>query len=311
MASNKIPGSYDILMALATQCIDGAGQVGPGIPLTTNTQQAISADRTALLNAQTIFKQQSAGLKPAYEEYHAQLEQCYGWAVKARDYLKQYLGNYFNQAWVEAGFRNSIAVERGDDFLSPLLATLQALFITHEAWQDAPHEITAAQAQTLYDALTATRSAVNATRLAASKAKETRDTAFTAMRVRLIGLCAELKQKIGLYDPRWVAFGLNIPGASTTPAVPENVTAVSYGPGQILATCDPVPNATHYRFFTQQNLVDPEPVFAGNSPTPTLVIAGLEPGKEYLVYVSAADSSRESRLSEPTSVTPIVLAAAA
>jgi hypothetical protein len=311
MATNTIPRTYDPLMSLTTQCIIGAAQVGPGIPLTTNTEAAISGDRTALLNAQSAYKQLAADLKDAYEAYHAKLDQCQLWAVKTRDYLKQYLGNSFNQAWVQAGFHNSIAVERGDGFLSPLLATQQALFTAHEEWQDAAHEITAAQAQTLYTELANARGAVNATRHSNSSNKETRDTALEAMRIRLTGLCAELRQKIGSYDPRWLAFGLNIPGASTTPAVPENVTAVSYGPGQILASCDAVPNATHYRFFTQQNLVDPEPVFAGNSPTPTLVIAGLEPGKEYLVYVSAADSSRESRLSEPAAVTPIALAAAA
>ena len=99
--------------------------------------------------------------------------------------------------------------------------------------------------------------------------------------------------------------------ATDIPAVPENVMAISYGPGQILATCDAVPNATHYRFFTQENLEQPEPVFAGNSFTPSLVISGLEAGQSYQVFVSTANSAGENDLSEPAEVTPIELAAAA
>ncbi|MSU61393.1 MAG: fibronectin type III domain-containing protein [Pedosphaera sp.] len=120
-----------------------------------------------------------------------------------------------------------------------------------------------------------------------------------------------LRQRIGLYDPRWLAFGLNIPGASSTPAVPENVTAISYGLRQILASCDASPNATHYRFFTLANLEQPEPVFAGNSPTQSLVISDFEAGQPYQVFVSAANSAGESDLSEPAEVTPQALAAAA
>ena len=82
--------------------------------------------------------------------------------------------------------------------------------------------------------------------------------------------------------------------ATDIPAVPENVTAVSYGPRQILAMCDAAANATHYRFFTQANLEQPEPVFAGNSPTPSLVISGLEEGQLYQVFVSARPISRSS-----------------
>lgn len=298
-------------MGLTTQCINGATSVGSGIPLTTNTPEAISGNRTVLLNAQSSYKLISAALKEVYEEYHGQLEGTYLWSVRTRDYLKQYLGNSFNQAWVQAGYYNSIAVGRSDSFLSPLLATTNALFDEHEEWQDAPHGITAEQAQSLYDSLSNARSAVNQTRLARSMAKQARDAALTAMRVRLIGLCAELKQKIGPDDPRWLAFGLNIPGAASTPAVPQNVNAVSYGVGQFLVTCDAVSNTTHYRYFLQANLETGEPTFAGDSPTPTLVISGLEPGWPYLVYVSAADEAGESDLSEPAEATPLALEKAA
>ncbi|MSU63411.1 MAG: fibronectin type III domain-containing protein [Pedosphaera sp.] len=121
----------------------------------------------------------------------------------------------------------------------------------------------------------------------------------------------ELKQRIGPLDPRWTAFGLNKPGAPSTPAVPQNVTAVSCGPGQMLASCDATPRATHYRFFTQENELEAELVFAGSSSTPSLVIGELQGGHSYSVYVSAADEAGQSPLSQPAVVTPIELLKAA
>ncbi|MSU63785.1 MAG: fibronectin type III domain-containing protein [Pedosphaera sp.] len=239
------------------------------------------------------------------------LDGCYEWCKRTRDYLKQYLGEQCNQSWTQAGFHNSIAVDNSYSFLSALLSALAALFDEQSAWQDAAHGITGEQAQALLTSLSNAATAVTQGRLASGLAREPRDEALTAMRERLRGLCNELRQQIGAYDQRWLAFGLNIPGASSTPAVPQNVTAISYGFGQILATCDASPRATHYRFFTQANLEEPEPVFGGSSPTPTLVLSGLEPGQLYQVYVSAANEAGESDLSEPASATPIELAKAA
>ena len=125
MAMNKIPDSYDDVMSLAVQCIAGAGTVGPGIPLVLNTQAAITTSRTDLSNGQATYKQNCAAMKGLYEEYHAQLDTVYTWCQRTRDYLKQYLGSTFNQAWVEAGFNNSIAVEEHDAFLGTLLGTLR------------------------------------------------------------------------------------------------------------------------------------------------------------------------------------------
>ena len=303
MAMNKIPDSYDDVMSLAVQCIAGAGTVGPGIPLVLNTQAAITTSRTDLSNGQATYKQNCAAMKGLYEEYHAQLDTVYTWCQRTRDYLKQYLGSAFNQAWVEAGFNNSIAVEEHDAFLAARLGSLQTFFGNHPAWEDAPHQITAAQAQALNAALTGTRGAVNAGKLAYAASKATRDAAFDAMRARLSGLCAELKQQIGRDDSRWLTFGLNVPNAPSTPDVPQNVAVNNATPGEFQVTCDASPNATRYRCYLQRPQIDPQPVLAGSSPAPLLVLAGLTLGELYDVYMSAVDGNAESALSAPVSAT--------
>ena len=43
--------------------------------------------------------------------------------------------------------------------------------------------------------------------------------ALAALRLRLQGLCGELKQLIGTSDPHWHRFGLNMPAETEKPAV--------------------------------------------------------------------------------------------
>ncbi|MSU63732.1 MAG: hypothetical protein EXS31_15250 [Pedosphaera sp.] len=98
MSSNKIPDSYDPLVSLADNSYSGAVRVGATIPLVINTPEAIGDDRDGLLGAQGPFEQSRAGLKSAYATYHEVLEGTYQWCQKTRDYLKQYLGNRFNNS---------------------------------------------------------------------------------------------------------------------------------------------------------------------------------------------------------------------
>ncbi len=311
MPANIIPVKFDEVTGLGRKCLRGAQEIGPSIPLVLNTPELISANLSQLIATQAAYKQNFAAIRELYEEYHAVLDECYAWCKRTRDYLKQYLGDRFNQSWTQAGFHNSIAVDKSYAFLSALLSSLAALFDEQSGWQDEAHGITAEQAQSLLTGLSNAATVVTQGRLASGLTREPRDAALSAMRGRLRGLCNELKQQIGLYDQRWLAFGLSIPGASSTPAVPQNVTAISYGAGQILVSCDASPGATNYRFFTQRIVLDEEPVFAGSSTVPNLVIADLTPDQLYEVFVSATNEAGESDLSEPAEVTPIALAKAA
>ena len=198
-----------------------------------------------------------------------------------------------------AGFHNSLAVANNDPFLSTLLGALQTFFANHEDWEDPAHQITAAQAQAVNSALTNARGAVNAGKLACSTTKAARDAALEAMQVRLRGLCAELKQAIGNYDSRWLAFGLKVPGASSTPAIPQNIAVNNATSGQLQVTCDASPNATRYRCYLQRPMVDPLPVLAGSSPAPLVLLTNLPPGQLYQVYMTAVDDNAESGLSTP------------
>ena len=105
-------------------------------------------------------------------------------------------------------------------------------------------------------------------------------------------------------------FGFNMPGAPTTPEVPENVVVTPLPGAQLQVVCAPSPNATRYRFYYQRPSVDPAPIFAGGSEDPLFVIEGLTAGQVYQVYVSAANDGAESLLSAPVNATPVLAQAA-
>ena len=102
---------------------------------------------------------------------------------------------------------------------------------------------------------------------------------------------------------RWLAFGLNVPNAPSTPDVPQNVAVNNATPGEFQVTCDASPNATRYRCYLQRPQIDPQPVLAGSSPAPLVVLTSLIPGQVYQVSISAVDDDAESALSAPVSAT--------
>ena len=69
-------------------------------------------------------------------------------------------------------------------------------------------------------------------------------------------------------------------------------------PNELFIMCAPSPHATHYRFFTQRPGLDAEPIHVGNADEPMFHLTALATGATYDVYVSAANSGAESRLSK-------------
>ena len=64
-------------------------------------------------------------------------------------------------------------------------------------------------------------------------------------------LTKNLEGMLAKNDPRWLAFGLNMPGTSVTPGRPVNVTAQLDETGAIVAQCAATALATRYRWRTR------------------------------------------------------------
>jgi hypothetical protein len=135
----------------------------------------------------------------------------------------------------------------------PVLATY---FTNHPTHANAPLNVTAAQATALFTALSDARSAVNVSLTQVGQKRAARDAARRALERQLRGLIHELYQLLEDDDPRWLSFGLNMPGAEVTPEGPTDLVLTEAPNAMIFADWADVANADHYRVYVQRVGVD-------------------------------------------------------
>lgn len=310
MASNRIPNEYASLMVQGGDAYAGATSIGSGIPLLVNTAVDIGANLTAAQTTQLDYKTVRGGLSGLSATLRAERELAYNFCFTARDLLRVYCGRDWCEAWLVTGFDDGLAVPRSYAELRELLVALNNYFTLNPTHENEALGITAALANTRRVALQTAHEAINARWMQIETKVQARDAAVTALRKRLSGLCKELSQRLEDMDPRWLAFGFNLPGAPTTPEVPQDVVVTVLSDGRLQVACSPSPTATSYRFYYQRPIVDPAPIAAGSAEDPLFVIEGLTAGQLYQVYVSASNSGATSDLSEPVTATPVLAQAA-
>ncbi len=302
MAQNPIPTAINDLFRLSKKCATGAGTLGAGIPLMINTSSLIRSDRGDLLLFEGLYQQTLSLLPALYAGVRSARADAIDFARKSRGWLENTYGHRWNQSWRQVGFiHDSLEIPTEDDAeLSALLERMQYFFMKN-ATQENPDpkvNVTAVRAGQFSEALATAGTNLDAKKRECAEHKKSRDGAKQALRKRLGGLVAELKQRIAGNDPRWMEFGLNLPSAPNSSAVPSDVAVNVNTPGEFFITCAAAKYATHFRFFTQRLGLDLEPVHVGNSNEPMFHLSGLTPGQPYEVLVTAANSGAESRLSK-------------
>ena len=313
MASNAIPEGINDLLRLSNESFAGATAIGGTVPLLINTSGSIGSDRGNLFQLETQFQDSRAARLAGSKALLTARANGRAFAFTARTELEDTYGPRYNNRWLGVGFiHNSLAIPTDDTDLSALLEKMGHHLGQHPELENTSPKVnvTAARANGFAAALTTALSNLNSRDKDVSDNKKARDSAKRALRRRLSGLVQELGQRLAEDDARWRRFGLNLPSAPSVPAVPKNVVVNTNAPEELLITCAPARNATHYRLFTQRTGVDAEPMHVGNSDMPMFHLAGLPAGQAIVVFVSAANSGAESRLSEPVSAVVRARAAA-
>jgi hypothetical protein len=310
MAKNTIPQSFPSVFVLSTDAFLGADQHGAEIPLVINTAVLIGTDRTALIGSQEEYEAARGALTELSAARKAALGGAMEYCYTVRDTLTFYLGRHFTNAWIAAGWLDTLEVPRSYDGIYTLCFKLTGYFGANPSQENAALGVTAAAAQAHVVALQSANHNYLNGETASFLRKDTRDETFRAMRKRLSGLCKELSMRLEDLDPRWRWFGFNLPGAPTVPAVPEGVAVFALPGARLQISCDPAAGATRYRFYAQRLIVDPVPVALGTADEPLFISEALVPGQEYRVYVSASNEGAESQLSAPVNVTAVAAAAA-
>jgi hypothetical protein len=101
-------------------------------------------------------------------------------------------------------------------------------------------------------------------------------------------------------DPRWLAFGFDLPGHTSGPDVPQNltVTAGAAGSHTLYAHCDDARRADGYR-FTVTNAADNTELAELLTQDAEATFDTLASGTKVNVVVTARNTTGESQASAP------------
>jgi hypothetical protein len=302
---NIIPKGRNAVINFARISFTGVQQFGVGTGLLHNTEAAFAADFHDFIGdpatpevpgKQMLYATQLVALKGAYVAKGAALKAGREFCRLAISLLKPALGNEWNTKWKEAGFAQpSLAVPRQP---VALLTALRGYFATHPAFQNAPANITAAQAQALAEAIDAAILAVGTGRAAKVSAKRARDAAFQRLRKRLSSLRAELEQLLSKEDGRWEKFGFRRPAEGRMPAPVAEVTATPASPTTVLVTWPAASLAEKYRVAWWPSDQPDAVVEAALTADTQWALTGLSPGVPIVVGVSARNRSGETARTE-------------
>ncbi len=283
MAQNRLPDSINDLINQAEDCADGAHQYEAAIPLKANLEADIRADQQALMVAKAahdVFAQ----ILPDVPSVDAQVQSARSngraFLLLVRDTLRPHLGPK-GTAWVPLGWpSHSIEVPSTSERILPILLGVKNFLGTNSGFEISTTKtvVTAARADALWAALDAAVSSRNLRDTARTLAYQGQETAEQKLRKRLRGLIGELEQNLDPLDARWLAFGLNRPGADDPPEAPESSRATPLGGGKLRVQCDRVPRADYYQFWIQIVGVDPDFRRAETFEEPDKILEGLSAG---------------------------------
>jgi hypothetical protein len=290
MAANPLPRSQSDLFALAEDICDGLNAHEGDISIKQNTEAVTRAALQAAIAAADIYAQGRSS-KVAY--HHAQIladSNAKAFIAFARQTLSPYLGENWSEVWVQTGFPNqSTAVPTTMPERQTLLLGLKTYYTANPGHEKADLNVTAVRADQLFTSLSDARSSLNLLISELGTKRANRDAAILALRKRMRGLIDELTQLLDPLDPLWNSFGLNPPGAPTTPDQPEGVVLTPGQPGTVLVDWTDTPYADHYRVFVKVVGVD---TIAQHHSSPTdtdLTLTNLPPGATIEVEVSAVN----------------------
>ena len=300
---NEIPKKIPALLTLAGEAAAGAGTHGATIPLLVNTQANITADINPVLDALAAYGAAKSVLKARHDVVYEKMKVGRLFLTVSRDSFKPTLGFEYNRLWDETGLEGSLAITALDSAVLPLLKSFERFMTDHPEMEVAAKNITATHAGELFDELKTARILVNEQEKVLSDALALRNANVRALRTRVRGLINELAQKIGPLDNRWLAFGLNKPGAVETPDPVDNLVATLIGPGVVAMKWDAAARAKYYHVYKKVLGVDDAPVLVGSPADIDFNLESLPVGKTVEIYVTAVNNGGDGVKSNVVTVT--------
>ncbi|MDB6028039.1 MAG: hypothetical protein JWM68_4262 [Verrucomicrobiales bacterium] len=262
---------------------------------------ALLALRAAAITARDNYENGKPVLKGLRDAMNVARLEARTFLFLVREILKPILGTEYSELWNAIGLFGSLEMPQNVDELILLLEAVVA-YLTVNPAVGAARNLTAADAQAVLDALKDARKAVIDQEDAMTNLLTIRDQKFAAVRKGLRGVFHELEDILDPLDPRWKAFGFNMPGADETPDVPTDIHAILIGPNAAAAKWGASARASHYRVWRRIIGVDAEPVTVGSPADLDFTLENLPAASTVEIYISAVNNGGESQLSEKITI---------
>jgi len=312
MASNPTPDPLGELIAAGEDLCDGLDQHAVAIGIKQNTAADTRADLNALIAAQAALNAADGAQPAAYTALRSADSNGKGFIARAIKVLSISLGDAWSDAWIATGLpNNTVGIPTTQDDRFAALGGLKAYFTANPGKENAPLNVTAAIAGTLYTAISNARTAVgNALTLSKNK-HMARDDAKDTFRARYRAAIDEIGQRLNADDAMWYDFGLNRPNDPAQPGQPSNVHATALGTARVLVQVDGARRANSFNYYRKITLPaaggtpDAQPVKVTNTPGTQHTFEGLPVGATVEFTVAGVNDAGEGQASDPV---PVVVA---
>ena len=290
------------ISTLAVSAIDGLNKNGVAVGVKHVTEAVLTATRTLAMAASLLFDSGKQLLRDKRDALEAAIDAGRAFATLARDILKPILGSEYNERWDVAGFNGSLAIPTTLEDLLPMLEKLVSYFTDNPGHEIAVRDVTAAQAQLIYDAVKGAFNQVAEQEMTLKVLRNDRNAKFDILRNKLVMLTDELSLLLDPLDPRWTAFGFNMPGADETPDAVGTVVATLIGPTAVALKWETTARAVYYHVWKRVQGVDEDYILVGSPADLDFTIENLPSGKQIDIVVSAVNNGGEGQRSEAVTI---------
>ena len=306
MSSNPTPENNDILRALADRMADGCHLHEASIGILHYTEAVMRAAIAGLSAAETQVGLKKAAVASAYDDLQAADTAGDKMLLDCKLRLAQKLGTKWSTAWEPTGFPNhSTMVPDTQDARFTLLDKLKNYFTAVPANESVDMGATAALCGAAWTALSDARQGVANAESALSAAMTTRDAAADVLRKCVRGLIKELEDLIPDDDPRWEAFGLNIPANPSAPEPVASVTASPLGNGRIELNWTYATRAIRFRVETFIVGVDTDWQNKASARDLEIILKLFTPGQQVKIRIVAGNDGGDAAPSPEAVVTVV------
>ncbi|MBL9153524.1 MAG: fibronectin type III domain-containing protein [Verrucomicrobiales bacterium] len=307
MSSNATPTNRIILVALATKIKAGQTAIGGAVGLHHHLAPQMDLRLKKLIGdpaeppgtpankgSQSLYRECLTATDDAVEALSllsdgAVKEWLYGY----QKVLQSIHGKAASSDWVAAGFpQGTTSVPRSHDARQVLLLAARAYLASHAGYETSmprknqpPLEITAAAALALSGQMETAQALIASRKTEQAACKQVRDADVDALYDEVSATIAEIDDRLADDDPRWEAFGLNIPANPTPPEGVASLVMTSAGAGRELLEWPYATRVEYFRIFMKREGIDPDYVNVADARDLSYTLRNLTPGETISVYI--------------------------